>query len=280
MSPLADVDDTASFMAAVRALRLAQSSFTSNATTVAVEVSGEQDDTWKSQNGSTGALTSSSVDADGANSASVANKTGSLAEAAKNEISTVSQDALSFATEAGGMMGPPEQEDREHLATFETWGTPAPRSKPAARVRTIILKELPSTWATPAKVLSLIHGGLVESIFVSPMGTAHVRFCDADACQAFYDKYPNGIDLDKSRKATAFVEMGKDVNVVSSQLSFNLSVGATRVVRAVGVDLDVTMTKMIDLATAHNRKIEKIVDSYVPGEVSVSNKRMPTRSGQ
>lgn len=136
-------------------------------------------------------------------------------------------------------------------------------------MRTITIKDLPSTWATPAKVLSLVHGGLIESVSVSPMGTAHVRFCDADACKAFYDKYPNGIDLDKSRKVTVFVEMGKDVNVVSSQLSFNLSVGATRVVRAVGVDLDVTMTQMIRLATAQNRKIEKIVDSCVPGEVSL-----------
>ncbi|KAH8434803.1 uncharacterized protein LDX57_012436 [Aspergillus melleus] len=108
------------------------------------------------------------------------------------------------------------------------------------------------------------------------MGTAQVRFCDADACQAFYDKYPNGIDLDKSRKVTAFVELGKEVDVVSSQLSFNLSVGATRVVRAVGVDADVNMNQMIRLSTSQNRKIEKIVDSWVPGEARSASFRFCT----
>ena len=142
-------------------------------------------------------------------------------------------------------------------------------------MRTVTIRGLPSTWATPTKVLSLVHGGLIEHVHVSPVGTAQVRFCDADACQAFYDKYPNGIDLDKSRKVTVFVEFGKEVDVVSSQLSFNLSVGATRVVRAVGVDPDVTMNQMIRLATSQNRKIEKIIDSWVPGEVSVYIDKMP-----
>lgn len=52
-------------------------------------------------------------------------------ETAKYETSGVSKNALSFATEAGALMGSPEQEeDRENLATFETWGTPAARGKP------------------------------------------------------------------------------------------------------------------------------------------------------
>jgi hypothetical protein len=134
-------------------------------------------------------------------------------------------------------------------------------------VRKIIIKGLPSFWATPAKVLSLIHGGAIESVSVTPSGTAHILFCEHGACQAFYDTYPNGIDLDRERKITVFVEMGKEVDVISSQLSFSLSTGATRAVRAVGVDLDVTMRQLSGMATDSHRKVEKIIDTYVPGDV-------------
>ncbi|KAL3476237.1 hypothetical protein BJX99DRAFT_228126 [Aspergillus californicus] len=157
------------------------------------------------------------------------------------------------------------EENRENLTTFKSWGAPETRDKPAAQTRRVIIKDLPSSWTTPDKVLSLIHGGVIESISVTAAGNAHVLFCDFAACRAFYDKYPNGIDLDKERKFTAFVEIGKEVDVVSSQLSFHLSVGSTRVVRAVGVDMEVTMSELVKIATIGGRKVEKIIDSFVPG---------------
>lgn len=61
--------------------------------------------------------------------------------------------------------------------------------------------------------------------------------------------------------------MGKEVDIVSSQLSVHLSNGATRVVRAVGVDLHISMDDLFKVASAGNRKVEKILDSYGPGEV-------------
>jgi hypothetical protein len=110
---------------------------------------------------------------------------------------------------------------------------------------------------------------MVESIHISPAGNqAHVLFCDHEASKAFYDKYPNGIDIDKEKRKTVFVEMGKEVDVISSQLSFNLSIGSTRVVRAVGVSMNINMGELLKLAGANNRKVEKIVDCCVPGEVS------------
>lgn len=139
----------------------------------------------------------------------------------------------------------------------------------ASRVRRIILRGLPATWCTPAKVLSLVHGGNIESVHVHGNGTAHILFCEHEACQTFYDKYPNGIDLDKERRITVFVEMGKEVDVVSSQLSFNLSVGSTRAVRAVGVDMNASMAQLYSMACGSDRKVEKILDSYVPGDVSL-----------
>ncbi|OXN02441.1 hypothetical protein CDV58_09033 [Aspergillus fumigatus] len=159
------------------------------------------------------------------------------------------------------------EEDRENLTTFKSWGTPVTRDKPAAQVRRVIIKGLPSAWSTPAKVLSLIHGGMVESIHITPTGNqAHILFCDHEACKTFFDKYPNGIDIDKEKRKTVFVEMGKEVDVISSQLSFNLSIGSTRVVRAVGVSMNINMGELLKLAGANNRKVEKIVDSCVPGE--------------
>ncbi|PTU20119.1 hypothetical protein P175DRAFT_0439174, partial [Aspergillus ochraceoroseus IBT 24754] len=161
-----------------------------------------------------------------------------------------------------------QEEDRENMITFSSWGTPAVRDKAAAQVRRIIIKGLPPSWGAPDKVLSLIHGGLIENVSITPSGNAHVLFCEHSACKAFYDKYPNGIVLDKERKLSVFVDMGTQVDVVSSNLSFNLSVGSTRVVRAVGVDMEITMTNLFEIASANNRRVEKIVDTFVPGCVS------------
>ncbi|KAL4806435.1 cryptococcal mannosyltransferase 1-domain-containing protein [Aspergillus unguis] len=124
---------------------------------------------------------------------------------------------------------------------------------------------LPAAWATPDKVLSLVQGGMIESVSITATGNAHVLFCDPAACRAFFDRYPNGIDLDKERKLTVFVDLGNEVDVVSSQLSHNLSVGSSRVVRAIGVEMDVIMMEIVRIAAASNRKVEKIIDNYVPG---------------
>ncbi|GFF86290.1 hypothetical protein IFM53868_04762 [Aspergillus udagawae] len=190
---------------------------------------------------------------------------GDAAEFIQQETPVVASENAVSATKAAD--NAVVEEDRENLATFKSWGTPVARDKPAAQVRRIIIKGLPSAWSSPAKVLSLIHGGMVESIHISPAGNqAHVLFCDHEACKAFYDKYPNGIDIDKEKRKTVFVEMGKEVDVISTQLSFNLSIGSTRVVRAVGVSMNINMGELLKLAGANNRKVEKIVDCCVPGE--------------
>ncbi|BAE57177.1 hypothetical protein BDV35DRAFT_379997 [Aspergillus flavus] len=309
MYPIADVDDTAGFMAAARALKLDPNAYRKVSSVVAASedassehgsLSKSHDDAKNPTSTDDSVLTSTPKepstpaefqvkgDADFAGPGNDSTLTNFVAEPMPLEVveqsSTaefVSADTL--VTTSHASVG---EEDREHQATFETWGTPEIRDKPgmtlvfilhyrplligsflaAARVRRVIIRGLPSTWKTPAMVLSLIHGGTIESISVGPSGTAQVLFCDPEACKAFYDKYPNGIDLDKERKVTVFVEMGKEVDVVSSQLSFSLSTGATRAVRAVGVDLDVTMRQLFDLAAGNHRKVEKILDNYVPGE--------------
>jgi hypothetical protein len=118
------------------------------------------------------------------------------------------------------------------------------------------------------KVLPLVHGGQIESVSVTPSGNAHVVFCDAAACKSFYDKHPNGIDLGKEKNLAIFVDLGREVDVVSFQLSLALSAGSTRVVRAVGVNINVTLAKLVKLTTGANRRLGKIIDTYVPGCVS------------
>ncbi|KAJ9307194.1 hypothetical protein DTO280E4_9005 [Paecilomyces variotii] len=159
-----------------------------------------------------------------------------------------------------------EEEDREHLTHFKTWGAPMARDKPAAQVRLIILSNLPSTYNAPAKVLTLIHGGAIESVRLSAGGCAYILFCDATACKAYYDQYPNGIPVGPGGRQTIFVDIGKEVDVVSSQLTIALSTGATRVIRCAGVDMNVSMSTLYEMASANNRKVEKIIDSYVSGE--------------
>ncbi|OXV09850.1 hypothetical protein Egran_02385 [Elaphomyces granulatus] len=160
-------------------------------------------------------------------------------------------------------------EDRMNLITFKTWGTPITRDKPAAKVRRIILRALPPNYNTPTKALSLIHGSMIENVSISPSGDAHVLFCDATACKAYYDKYPNGIPLGRDGRNVVFVDLGREVDVMSSQLSNYLSAGASRVVRAVGLELNLSTEQLFDLASASHRKVEKIIDTYVPQESRV-----------
>jgi len=94
---------------------------------------------------------------------------------------------------------------------------------------------------------------------------AYVTFTTADACKSYFEKYPNGIDFKhQGKRHTAFVGIGKEVDVVSSMLQAYLECGASRVVRAIGADEDWGMRALYVLAEGKhkNRKVESIVDSY------------------
>ncbi|KKK12671.1 hypothetical protein ARAM_006322 [Aspergillus rambellii] len=287
MAFVADVDDTAAFMAAARAFRLDnnyggsaaqpsntlshQGSFEHNPEEAAVDTANDDF-----------ASTSNYEQAPNSGETRIAQL-----EPFDNSVNSNTQNAFldsidilpQNSTTTSGAHTPvtegnvKQEEDRENMITFSSWGTPAVRDKAAAQVRRIIIKGLPPSWGAPDKVLSLIHGGLIENVSITPSGNAHVLFCEHSACKAFYDKYPNGIVLDKERKLSVFVDMGTQVDVVSSNLSFNLSVGSTRVVRAVGVDMEITMTNLFEIASANNRRVEKIVDTFVPGCPRIVNFR-------
>jgi hypothetical protein len=150
--------------------------------------------------------------------------------------------------------------------TFTRWPILTPST--AARVRRVILKGLPSSWRVPAKILSLVHGGAVENMHISAAGNAIVHFCEPEACKSFYDRYPNGIYLDREKGLSVFVEIGNEVDIISSQLLQYLSVGASRVVRAVGVSENISMGQLHKTSASSNRNVERILDDFVVGEVS------------
>ena len=123
---------------------------------------------------------------------------------------------------------------------------------------------------------SLLHGGTIETfrLFTSSEAAttknATVLFTEADAAQKYYDKYPNGVDFKYwDRKCAALVEIGKDVDVLSSLLRGHLEAGASRIVRATGADEDWGMRALLKLAESKNRKVEGIAD-YLRDEVSGS----------
>ncbi|RAL12138.1 uncharacterized protein BO97DRAFT_443170 [Aspergillus homomorphus CBS 101889] len=282
MYSVADVDDTAGFMAAARAWKPEREYFTTSSQ--AEEASGDKDglednsgDAFaQDYNASAGTDDFAGTPGDDAFDGFAPPKSDAGDLEAGSEIpeaatgwggaSDTVKQRVTVATVSWPVTQSPTEEDRENLTTFNSWGTPAARDKPAARTRRIIIKGLPAAWCSPAKVLSLMHGGVIDSINITPTGTAHILFCEADACKAFYDKYPNGIGLNRDRKITVFVELGQEVDVISSSLEFNLSVGATRAVRVVGAHMNVSMQQLVKLATSKNGKLEKIIDTYVPGE--------------
>ncbi|KAI1938540.1 hypothetical protein LOZ66_003343 [Ophidiomyces ophidiicola] len=182
--------------------------------------------------------------------------------------------------------GPPVEEDREHLDYFSSWGTPPPRSKPSrnflqhnstwcgitfsnelllgAEVRRIVLSPIPEFLASPTKILSLTHGGRIESVQYLPQSkSAHVLFCNPAACKRYYDFYPNGIEVNRNgHKAVIFVDQYKEVDIISSRIQELLDLGATRVIRAVGTDTSISMKSMVDFVEGRNFKLEKIVDTF------------------
>ncbi len=158
-----------------------------------------------------------------------------------------------------------QKENREHLKHFESWGTPEPRNRPAARIRKIILSNLP-TDSDLTLIQSLVYGGALESFNLTASKTSgYVIFVDPDACDAFFNAHPTGIVFKNPktrRNHVVYVNKGQDVDVVSSVLRAYLDCQASRVVRATGADEDWGMRALYKLAESKNRKVEKIVDTY------------------
>ena len=102
-------------------------------------------------------------------------------------------------------------------------------------------------------------------------------FADAEVAKKYYDTYPYGLEFKYGmRKHVAFVEMGKEVDVLSSLLRGHIEAGASRVVRATGADEDWGMRALSKVAEGKTRKVEGIAD-YWRDEVSPVSSTIPQR---
>ena len=158
--------------------------------------------------------------------------------------------------------------NREKLTHFPTWGTPPARDKPTSAVRKVILSNLP-IHSDLTLVQNLVHGGAIENYRLTTNAatgtTAQVTFTTGKACAAYYDKYPNGLTFKHQGKFyTAFVDKGKEVDVISGMMQGYLDCNATRVVQAVGADDDWSMRALHKVAKGNKspgRVVEKITVS-------------------
>ncbi|KIW88373.1 uncharacterized protein Z519_10942 [Cladophialophora bantiana CBS 173.52] len=179
-----------------------------------------------------------------------------------------------------------EEEDRENLARFKSWGTPALRNKPSkfssvywthlslmllgSRPRTVILSGLPRG-ADFTLVQSLIHGGAIECMRLSSPNaervtiSAHVTFTSPDACDRYFEEYPNGMEVRyQGKRWSVLVHKKEDVDVISGMLQGYLDCGATRVVKVSGADDDWGILALNRLAEGKTgaRQVEAVQDTY------------------
>ena len=102
--------------------------------------------------------------------------------------------------------------------------------------------------------------------------SATVRFISAIDCQKYYDDTSNGVVYgtdDRGRELVAFVELGKDVDVIGGLLRGWIDTGVTRCVKAVGVDGDIGVEALRGLGDGKGRKLEGLEDGKTIGGVSV-----------
>ena len=94
---------------------------------------------------------------------------------------------------------------------------------------------------------------------------ASVLFVNADDCLNYYNSTSNDIVY---KTSVFFVELGQDVDVIGGLLKGMLEAGATRCVRAIGVEKEWTIAALLKEAERKGRKVEKIVDTKTVGGVS------------
>lgn len=141
--------------------------------------------------------------------------------------------------------------------------------RPAAQKRKLIIYGDPSfeSTPTPSFVANLVFGGPLEQIRCLD-NKAEVTFLDGIDAQRFFDATPNGILYRKDAAAGnryAEVKFIDEVTPVASLVKQHLENGATRCVRAIGIDEDWTVAGLQALAGGKSsrtglpmRKIESV----------------------
>ena len=181
---------------------------------------------------------------------------------------------------------------------FESWGKPQERTGPrmylciayynktsvliiiatAAGKRTIIITGHP-TWEWIPKgefIASLVYGGAIEKI-ICLLGMAAVVFIYPVDAQAFYEDTANGIIYRQAPGTVQYAEikLHDDVTPMSGLVQHYVEQGATRCVKATGIEIGVSQLELYELAIGPvnsrgqvPRKLEKLEDNMNDDGVS------------
>ncbi|OJD36068.1 uncharacterized protein BKCO1_1300060 [Diplodia corticola] len=150
----------------------------------------------------------------------------------------------------------------EHKLQFDEWPTQEVRPFGGAQKRLVKLTNLPLT-SSIGSIQALVWGGRIEKFEYTP-GSNHawVLFMRGQDCEKYLTDTANGIEHPDGNR-TVWVEMGEPVTVNESLRGF-FDAGHTRCVRAVGADEDWGEAALVKLASAKNRKLERIVNGANP----------------
>lgn len=149
----------------------------------------------------------------------------------------------------------------------------------AAQKRKVFLKGDPPWESTPKPdfIASLVYGGPLEQIHCSGTSAA-VTFINAADAENYYSKTPNGVLYRSSNdnpQHFAEVVMADDVTPVSGMVQEYVKNGFTRCVRAIGVDVAISLAELHAVAVGKSsvpRKLERLEDDKSPQGVSFSPK--------
>ena len=92
-------------------------------------------------------------------------------------------------------------------------------------------------------------------------------FLHAQDCLKYYNATKNGVVYGKDGKKElfAFVELGKDVDVIGGKLQSLIEQKATRCVKVNGADTKFTTAELVKLANSKHRRLEGIEDRKAVG---------------
>ncbi|KAK2811130.1 hypothetical protein FQN50_002466 [Emmonsiellopsis sp. PD_5] len=142
--------------------------------------------------------------------------------------------------------------------------------------RKLILRNIPSFLSTPSKIQSLIFGGAIDKFrLLEPdtetgTTTAEVVFCDARACNAYFEAHPHGIKVSADMRlhtipieVTSYIPPTDIANWVPGEK-------ATRVVRITSADRrddeDIASICALVRERAVSSSLERMTDVYDAGE--------------
>lgn len=152
----------------------------------------------------------------------------------------------------------------------------------AAQKRKVIITGDPVWESTPKPdfITSLVFGGPLEQILCSGNAAA-VTFINSADAEKYYNSTPNGVvyrSTSETLQYVAEIMMADDVTPVSSLVQEYVNHGFTRCVRAIGVDVAMSLEELTAIAGGKPnsrgsvpRKLERLEDDMSCRGVSVQS---------